>query len=485
MSAQAPTATSNKLDPHVIRIALAVVAGGIAVIFDTTIVSVALKQLAAHLDTSVSTIQWVSTGYLLAMFLAIPAAGWLQARVGGKRLWLAAICVFLLGSVLCAFAWDAPSLIAFRVLQGLGGGVMMPLMSTLIMQAAHGQPLGRLMAVIGIPAPLGPIIGPALGGVVLNFLDWRWLFLVNVPICAIGLTLAKIMLPDDRPAPGQHRRLDTVGLALISPGVVGVIYGLSNINKDGGVGRSDVWLPALLGLLLVAAFSGWAYRRGAAALVDVRLFRHRPLAVSSLLMFLMGFALYGAMLLLPLFWQELRGHDALGAGLLLIPQGVGSLLSRSISGRATDEIGPRWVAVAGFSIVAVATIPFALATAHTGAIWLMLVLVVRGFGLSLVFTPLMSVAYLGLERSAVPDASIITRIAQQLGGSFGTAVLAVILEAGTTHAHNASGLTHGFGHAFWWATGFTVLAIGLSLLLPGRPRTEPQQVSGRAEAQVR
>jgi EmrB/QacA subfamily drug resistance transporter len=461
------------LDPQVVRIAMAVIAGGIAVIFDTTIVSVALQQLAAHLHTTVSTIQWVSTGYLLAMFLAIPATGWLQARLGGKRLWLAALVVFLLGSVLCSVAWDAPSLIAFRALQGLGGGVMMPLMSTLIMQAAHGAPLGRLMAVIGLPVSLGPILGPALGGIILNWLDWRWLFLVNVPVCAVGFALAARILPDDRPAAGHRRALDVVGLLLISPGVLGVIYGLSNVSKDGGLGRTDVWLPLVLGAGLVAGFVGWALRRGARALIDVRLFRHRPLAISSLLMFLMGFALYGAMLLLPLFWQELRGHDALEAGLLLIPQGVGSLLSRSLGGRATDEIGPRSVALAGFAIVAVATVPFAFADASTGIVWLLAVLVVRGFGLGLVLTPLMSVAFLGLERSEVPDASIITRIAQQLGGSFGTAVLAVILES----AAKGGPLATAFDHAFWWAAGFTVVAIVLAAALPGRPAAEPAPAS--------
>ncbi|MBN9619734.1 MAG: DHA2 family efflux MFS transporter permease subunit, partial [Actinobacteria bacterium] len=354
------------VDPEVRRIAFAVIAGAIVVIFDSTIVSVALQQLSLHLHTSLGTIQWVSTGYLLAMFLAIPAAGWLQDRLGAKRLWLASLGVFLLGSVLCASAWNAPSLIAFRALQGLGGGIMLPLMTTLIMQAAGGQSLGRLLALVGLPATLGPILGPVLGGVILNWLDWRWLFLVNVPLCAIGITAALRVLPEDHPAAGARlRRLDGVGLALLSPGTVAVIYGLSNVNKDGGVGRVDVWLPLALGLLLVAGFTAWALRRRERALLDLRLLRHRPLAVSSLLLLLAGAALYGAMLLLPLFWQDLRGRDALGAGLLLIPQGVGNLLSRSLGGRGTDTVGPRLVAVVGFAITAVATVPFAFATAHT------------------------------------------------------------------------------------------------------------------------
>jgi EmrB/QacA subfamily drug resistance transporter len=459
-----------KLDPHVVRIALAIIAGGIAVIFDSTIISIALQQLTDRLHTSLGTIQWVSTGYLLAMCAAVPVSAWLQTRLGGKRLWIAALGLFLVGSLLCALAWNAPSLIAFRVVQGLGGGIMIPLMTTLIVQAAHGQSLGRLMAVVGLPAALGPILGPVVGGVILNWLDWRWLFLVNVPFCVVGAILAWRILEDDRPPAGTPRRaLDVVGLAQLAPGLVGVVFGLSNISKDGGVGRPDVWLPVVLGVLLVGTFVAWATRRGERALIDVKLLTHRPLALGSILFALACIGLYGAMLVLPLYFQLLRGQDALGAALLLIPQGVGNLLSRSLGGRLTDDVGPRWVAVLGFVVIAAGTLPFALAGADTALWWLVLVLLVRGMGLGLVLTPIMSVSFVGLERRQTPDASIISRTAQQLGGSFGTAILAVILEAATKH----HGPVSGFQQAFWWATGFTVLGAVLALLLPKTPRTAP------------
>ena len=278
----------------------------------------------------------------------------------------------------------------------------------------------------------------------------------------MGITLAVRILPDDRPAAGPRPRLDVLGLLLTAPGVVGVIYGLSNVSKAGGAGRTDVWLPVVLGVVLVAGFVRWAWGRGGRALIDIRLFRHRPLAIATLLMLLMGFTLYGSMLLLPLFWQELRGHDALGAGLLLIPQGVGALVSRTAGGRATDDIGPRMVAVVGFAVVALATVPFAFADQNTGIGWLIAALTVRGFGLGLVLTPLMGVAFVGLDRTEVPHASIITRVAQQLGGSFGTAVLAVILERGAA-GHSLAGA---FDVAFWWASGFTALAVVVALVLP-------------------
>src|SRR5689334_21540546 len=206
------------IDRTTLRTAIAVLAGGITVILDSTIVSVALHELAADLHTGVGTIQWVSTAYLLALGVVIPTVGWLQGRLGAKRLWIAALALFLLGSVLCSLAWSAPSLIAFRVVQGLGGGAMIPLMTTMIMQTTPERDRGRMMSVVALPVAVGPILGPVIGGLILGIGDWRWLFLVNVPLCLIGLALAARLIPAGEP--GRRGRLDLVGLALLSPALV-------------------------------------------------------------------------------------------------------------------------------------------------------------------------------------------------------------------------------------------------------------------------
>jgi EmrB/QacA subfamily drug resistance transporter len=455
ISADRATSSGTGLDPELRRIAIAVITGTIAVVLDTTIVSVALHELSGSLDASVDTIQWISTAYLLAMFVSIPVSGWAQGRLGAKRLWLLSLTAFLVGSVLCACAWNVESLIAFRAVQGLGGGVMLPLITTILMQAAHGRSLGRLMAAVSMPAALGPILGPVVGGLILGGLSWPWLFLVNVPFCVAGLVLAARMLPAD--APGQRVPLDVVGLLLVCPGVVGVIYGLSNVGRAGGFGRGDVLEPLLTGLVLLVAFVLWAIRGGDRALIDVRVFRHRQLTTATGLLFLTGGAVYGALFLLPLYWQVVRGEDALGAGLLLIPQGVGAFVSRIPAGRLTDTVGGRWVTVVGFAVLAVATLPFAVADATTPTWWLLLALLVRGLGLGAVVIPLMTMAYVGLAREEMPDASIVTRVATQLGGSFSVAVLAVVLAS-----------TASFGDAFWWSIGSTVVAAGLSFLVPSR-----------------
>jgi EmrB/QacA subfamily drug resistance transporter len=414
-----------------------------------TVWTVLVGALAVLFDT----IQWVSTGYLLALGVTIPVAGWAQRMLGAKRLWLIALVLFGVGSVLSSLAWSAGSLIAFRVVQGVGGGMLLPLMSTMVMRAAGGRGLGKIMSVISLPAVLGPVVG----GLILQHLHWSWMFWVNVPFCVAGFVLAVIFLPPDGPV--RRTPLDVVGFALMAPGLVGVLWGLSNTSRPGAFTRGDALGPLLAGLVLLAAFVARAVRHRARALVDLLLLRHWPLASSSLLLFLSGITLYGAMLLMPLYFQELRGTTVLVAGLLLIPQGLGTLASRSLSGRLSDTVGARWLAVTRFLVVLLGTLPFAFADAHTNA-WLpMAALLVRGVGLGTVTVPLMALGFRGLERGQVPDASIITRIAQQVGGSFGTAVLAVILTGATTAATSARALTGAFQQSFWWAIGFTAAGV--------------------------
>lgn len=418
--------------------------------------------------------QWVSTGYLLAMGVTIPIAAWAQRVLGGRRLWILALAIFLAGSVLSSLSWNITSLIAFRVVQGIGGGIIVPLTSTLIIQAAGGRHLGRIMSVAGLPAVLGPILGPVVGGLILEHLHWSWMFWINVPFCIAGIALALRYLPADPPV--SPHRIDGVGFVLMAPAFVGLLYGLSNVSKAGGVSRTDVVFPLVLGGLLLAAFVGWALHRRGGALIDLTLLRHWPLASSSILLFLSGASLYGAMLLLPLFFQETRGQSVLMTGMLLIPQGIGTLISRSTAGRLFDTMGARWLAVAGFLLAAAGTVPFAYADAHTSVLWLMGVLLLRGIGLGVATVPVMALGFQGLRNEQIPDASIITRIAQQIGGSFGTAVLAMVLLDTRTTAIPTS-MAPGFHAAFWWATALTLLGMLLSLALPASPPPRAEQTA--------
>ena len=464
MAATAPA--DDKVDPQVIKTGLILVVGILAVVFDTTIVSVALHTLVTQLHSSVSTIQWVSTGYLLALGMTVPLSTWGLRRYGGKRLWMFALAVFLVGSIGSSLAWNADSLIAWRVVQGAGGGLLLSVLTTLIMQAAGGKALGRTVTLIALPALLGPILGPLIGGAILTHLSWRFMFWVNVPFCLIGLVLAARYLPKDTVA-AVKPKLDLLGFGLLAPGIAALILGLSNAGAAAGFGHGDVIIPLAIGAVLMMAFCPYALRKSE-PIANIRLFAHRSVATSSAVLFFSGFTLYGAMLLLPLFYQEARGATALSAGIMLVPQGIGALLSRSPAGRLTDKIGGRPVAIVGFAIIAMATIPFCYADPKTSSWLLALWLLVRGIGLGAVMIAVTAVAYLGLDRAQIPHASVLTRTAQQIGGSFGTAVLAVIFSSAV--ASHPGDLTAAFNIAFWWSVGFAALATVLSFWLPGRPR---------------
>lgn len=446
----------------------ALLVGGITAILDTTIVAIGLETIARSLHTSIATIQWISTGYLLALAVAIPLVSWAQSRLGGKRLWMIALGLFLVGSTLCATAWNADSLIAFRIIQGLGGGAMLPLLTTLAVQNVDPTKIARTMSTVTVPIALGPILGPVLGGLVLNFLSWPWLFLINVPIGAVGLVLAFLWLPKDAPATGAPRaRLDVIGLVLIAPALATLLYGLSKASADGGFGNTQVWVPVVIGAVLMVAFVLWAMRKRGGAIIDIGLLKIRSVRSSSIVLVFLGAAIFASSFLLPLFFQVSRGESVLDAGLLLIPQGVGSLLARFFAGRLVERFGARTLAITCFLIVAVTTIPFALADAHTSLWYLGVILFLRGIGLGAVFIPVMAVAFVDVPRAQTPHASAITRIVQQVGGAFGTALVAVVL-AGAISSDNP---VHGFDVAFWWTIGITVAAAVVSILLPARAKS--------------
>jgi EmrB/QacA subfamily drug resistance transporter len=456
MATTTAPAKEAKIDPAVLKLAAVMIVGAAAGLLDTTIVNVAIKTIAGNLHASLAEVQWVMTGYLLSYGMVIPFTGWALARFGARLTWLFSLSLFLAGSMAAGAAWNIGSLIAFRVMQGIGGGMLVPVLTTVLVQAAGGKSLGRLMATVSLPAVVVPILGPVAGGLIAANLDWRWIFYVNVPICTVGLMLALRYLPDQAAQAGSRPRLDLLGIALVSPAVAALLYGLANAGSGGGLTRRDVLMPFAAGVVLLGVFvaRGLLWRRdGVTPVIDLRLFRARSFAGASSLMFLSGLSMYGALFLLPLYYQQARGTSVLTAGLLMAPQGVGSLLPRTWAGKLTDSLGPRPVVLAGMLIAAAATVPFALAGAHTSYILLCAVLVVRGAGLSSANIALMAGAFTGVPKASVPDASTATRIIQQVGGSFGTAVLAMIL------------VGHTYQAAFWWSIGFTGLAALPALLL--------------------
>jgi len=457
---------SDGLDPAFLKLAVILLTGAMAVMFDTTIVNVAIDTLSRELNASVSTTQWVISAYVLALAMVVPVSGWAMDRFGAKQTWMGALALFTVGSMLSSLAWNIEVLIAFRLLQGIGGGLMLPVLQTLLVNAAGERNLGRMMSLVSLPALLGPILGPVIGGLILSQLPWRWIFCVNLPLCVAGLVLAWRGLAPTAPKKSSH--LDVVGLALLSPGLAAMIYGLSQAGNHGGFDNSAVLLPVAVGAVLLGGFAFHALRTKLPVL-DLRLFAVRSFTASNVLLFLSGLFIYGAMLLLPLYEQQVRGQSALAAGLLLAPQGLGMLLTRGYAGRLTDRIGARPVVLCGFLLTMAGTLAYTQAGVNTNELLLGASLVLRGAGLGAVTIPVMAGAFLGLKPGQVPHASIATRITSQLGGAFGAAVFALILQTqlAAQSAGGLAGRATAFDNAFWWSIGLTALAIVPALFLPG------------------
>jgi EmrB/QacA subfamily drug resistance transporter len=489
------------LPREVYVVASVIVLGAIMSILDTTIVNVALDTLARRLHASINSIQWVATGYLLALAIVIPLSGWMTERLGSKRVWMTSVALFGLGSALCGLAWSTGSLIGFRVLQGFGGGMIMPVGMTVLAQAAGPQRIGRVMAIVGVPMLLGPIIGPVLGGLIVDNVSWRWIFYVNLPVAVLALGLASRLLSSDS-GRDDAGRLDLLGLALLSPGLGALVFGLSEIETHGGIGHPISYGPILAGAALVALFVRHSLRISR-PLVDVRLFKVPGFSAAAGTTFLLGLSLFGAMIILPLYYQLARGESALSAGLLMVPQGLGAAALMPLTGRLTDRIGGGRVALVGLLLMSAGTLPFVWIGAHTPYAWLSAILVLRGIGLSATMMPAMAAAYAKLERPAVPRATAALNVIQRVGGSVGTALLAVVLEhqinkafgghGGGAHglavtiapgarAQLAGPLSHAFANTFWWALGATLLAVAPAAVLAWTERSRPGAPGGGAAA---
>src|SRR3954469_7541514 len=389
--------TSDRITPHVWRIAIVVILGAIMSVLDTTIVNVALDTLAKDLHSPLSDIQWVVTGYMLALAAVIPVSGWAVTRFGAKRLYLISLVLFTAGSALCGLSFSTPTLIGARVLQGLGGGMLMPIGQMILVKAAGPRNMPKVMSAIGVPIILAPVFGPTLGGLLVEHAGWQWIFFVNLPIGVAAVFAALRLLPRDEAAPANAGKLDAIGLGLVATGVVGITYGLAQSGSAGTLAAGSVLVPLGIGLALVAAFVVRALKIDH-PLLDVRLYKDRGFAAASVTTFCLGAALFGAMILMPLYFQLVRGEDAVMTGLLLAPQGIGAGLAMALSGRATDRFGGGLTALAGGIIPVVATLPFVLIEANTPFAVISAAMVVRGFGIGMSMMPAMTAAFAVLRR---------------------------------------------------------------------------------------
>jgi EmrB/QacA subfamily drug resistance transporter len=471
------TAGSDRIDAYVWRISAVVIIGSIMSILDPTIVNVALATLGHELHARIAEIQWVVTGYLLSLAAVIPITGWAARRFGAKRVYLVSLVLFTAGSALCGLATSSTELIGFRVLQGVGGGMILPIGQLMMAEAAGPKRMGRVMSIVAVPAMLAPILGPTIGGLIIDNASWRWIFYVNVPIGALAVIAALRILPNTKSVGSSS--LDYRGLVLMATGLPLITYGLAEIGVTGGFSSLKVIIPIVAGVLLVATFVRHALHTSN-PLLDLRLYRRPTFSSASIAMFCLGAALFGGMILLPLYWQGIRHESVVDTGLLTAPQGLGMALIMPLAGKLTDRMGGGPLALFGVIVTTVATIPFGLIGAHTSILGLSVAMFVRGMGIGFAFMPAMAAAFASLKHSELSDATPQLNVLQRVGGSIGTAVLAVVLQRALVGATTIGAQAAAYGTAFWFSAGLTAAAIVPCVILMRAERTARRAKGGDA-----
>ncbi|MFF3339647.1 DHA2 family efflux MFS transporter permease subunit [Streptomyces flavidovirens] len=457
--------SGDRLEPAVLKLGAVLVLGTILAVLDSTIVNVGIESIRRDFDSTLATVQWISTGYLLAFALVAPVSGWATNRFGAKRTWMVSVACFVIGSALCGLAWSAASLIAFRVLQGIGGGLIQPIGQSMIAQAAGPRRIGRVMSLLIIPLTFAPALGPVIGGILIGTLSWQWIFYINIPLGAITLLLAARVLPATPPEGGQ--KLDLLGLLLISPGLAALIYGFAETGNGHGFEDTVVHAPVAVGALLLVAYVVHALRSKGSPVLDLRLFARRAFSNAILTSFLVGAALFSSMFMLPLYYQQARGQDALHAGLLLIPQDIGIAVAMFFAGKLTERFGLRPVLLVGIALSMAGTLAYTQVGSEPSEILLTLGLFVRGAGLGAAMNPMVTAVFQSVEPQQMPQAAGINNVVHRIGGSLGTATLVIVLQ----HQVAGAAPADAFATAFCWALGISALTLLPALALPGRPRT--------------
>jgi EmrB/QacA subfamily drug resistance transporter len=446
------------VDRRVWIIAAACSCGPLMSGLDSTMVNVSLDTLSSAFHAPLGTIQWVTSGYLLALALTLPLSGWLVDRVGARRIFLGCFAGFIVCSVLSGFATTIHVLILCRVLQGIAGGLLAPMMQ--MMMARHaGRHMARVIGVAAMPVMIGQMFGPSLGGVILGQLGWRWIFFVNVPVGLLAICFAWFALPRDEVT--NSRRLDLIGFAMISPGLALLLQGLVSWAH----GDATAPLSLMASALLLAGFVWHALRRPVSALIDLRLFRARVFRAAAATQFLSNAINFGSQLLLPLWFLQIRQATPSATGLMLFPLGLGVFCGLPIMGRLSERFGARAISGAGAMLAFLGTLPFAFASVDTPYSLLGVAMFVRGFGGGSITIPSAAAAYSSVPRESLGHATTAINICQRFGGPTGSAGLAIFLQFALLRAPTPT-------QAYHWAF-FALSAVGAAGLLaasrlPGR-----------------
>ncbi|MEK5395302.1 MDR family MFS transporter [Paenibacillus sp. FSL K6-2859] len=461
---------------------LAIIVGMIMVILDSTAMNVAIPSLVKDLNSDLDTIKWTITGYTLAMSAVIPLAGWLSDRIGAKRVFLISITLFTIGSALCAIAQSPSELIVFRMLQGLGGGMVAPVGMAMVFSLAPPEKRGAVMGFLGIPILLGPALGPILSGYLVEYQSWHWIFLINLPVGIAAVIMIQFLIPKSKRSE-KIPHLDWKGMILAPIAFAMLAYGIS---ESGTSWTSTSTLTGLIvgGIALILFIISSLSQKQ--PLLELRVFRSSDFTRSILLLWVVMFAMFGVMVMVPLFLQNVKGYSALETGVMLLPQALMAGLCMPISGKLFDKIGARPLALIGLSSITAAMFVLSSVTVDTGKLVILIALGLMGVGMGFTMMPLNTHVMNSSPRHLVSRVTSLTTAAQQVVVSFAVTVLTTYLTSQAAEhlktAGNAANplesMVQGFGDTFNLVAWIAAAGILFALFLR-KPKQAPDEGDGQ------
>ncbi|MFF2090676.1 MDR family MFS transporter [Paenibacillus sp. NPDC058174] len=466
---QAQNAPSEFSLKKILPVLLAVATGMFLIILDSTIMNVAVPKLVDNFHSDLGTIQWVITAYTLALSAVIPLAGWFSDRFSAKRMFLLSIVLFVIASMLCALAQTPGQLIVFRILQALGGGMVAPIGIAMVFKVSPPDKRGSVMGILGIPMLLAPILGPVLSGWLIEFINWHWIFLINLPVGIIAFAMAWRFLPASKPS--KEMKLDVPGALLAPIAFASLVF---TVHQAGEKGWLDHWTLGSLALGLVALLLFiWNEFKQKQPLLELRVFRSKTFTHGIILSWMNQIALFGSILLFTLYLQQAKGLSPLEAGLYVIPQAILSTIGINVGGKLFDRYGIRPVALIGILSLTGALFALTHITASTSAFYIMCSFAFVGLGQGLTMMQINTHVLKSAPIELVHRVTPITTSAQQIMSSFGVTITAAYLShqiRSLPADHTAQQLGQSFGHTFWITLSFAIVALVLSLFLKKLPQ---------------
>jgi DHA2 family multidrug resistance protein len=409
-----------------------VMAAALMAMIDITIVNVALSDIRASFGTPIDQIGWVSTGYMMANIVIIPMTGWFQRRFGMKRYFAASVLLFTIASALCGLAWSLPSLVVFRMIQGLGGGAIIPTAQTILFARYPLKERGMAAAFFGLGAITGPLLGPSIGGYLIDWFDWHFIFLVNVPLgLAVIAGVWKVLeQPGFKPPEGDAAKIDGKGIVLLAVGMASLQYVLEEGNREGWLESRPIVVLAAIAIVSLVTFLVHELETEN-PIVDLRVFQNRSYAAGTGLNFLTGFALFSGSFLFSLFCGSIMRYSALDVGKIFLVAGTVSLVVMPLMGRLSGKIDGRYLLFIGFGVVAFSQLTASHLTSAAGFWDLVRPNLIRSAGLGFIFIPVSVLALSDLPAHQRGNATGLFNLTRELGGSLGTAVMGTLLTNGT------------------------------------------------------